>query len=163
MKETMRAFRLGALWAVAGCSIAVVTWSVLGGVLWSFINPAQSIGRTLLEIPLAIVGSAIWATVIGVIALPVYTVVFTLRLRFATVSLADRSVASQLAEAIALALPPTFLLAHGFASSYLGFDWFEACRVFALALVSCAAGVWLPQRRFAFLRADHSRLLSNER
>ena len=143
-------WKRAALWAGVGSLIGVTLWSAIGGPLWFFSYNPVSV-ESLQAIPWIIAGSAVWAVVIGVIAAPVYFIVFAIWQRLAgrwpaLDGAMHRSIAS-----LAVALPPALLLAHGFASG-ISFDWAVAGRVFPIALLSFWGGVWLPRRLVPSLR-----------
>ncbi|MDB4892323.1 MAG: hypothetical protein JWL61_4178 [Gemmatimonadetes bacterium] len=149
----MKTFRIAVLWAAVGSGLAVLLWSVLGGITWSVRYPGASLAETLRTIPFAILGSAYWALFIGAVAFPCYVVVFA-----AWVAIARRHPAFEATHrnrafaACVLACPPVAMLTFGFASSNLGFRWSEAAVVFPLSALSCGLAIWLPRRFVPQLR-----------
>jgi hypothetical protein len=149
----MRVVRLSALWALSGAATGVVLWSVLGGTVWQLLAPTPSFGSVLRHLPLAILGSAMWAVVIGVVATPAYFVVFTIwQLVVRRWPHLEATPRRRTLAMLGLGAPPTLMLTYGFASG-VEFDWQMAALIFPLALVSCWGGVWIPRRLVPALRA----------
>ena len=150
----MRLLKLAAVWALTGSAFAALIWSALAALLWPFYYRAGSFLEGVAEVPLAFVGSAFWALVIGAVAAPAYCLVFAgwllLLRRFPRW---DATAGRRAAAALALAAPPAALLIEGFGSS-LGFpfDWGEAARIAPLAVLSCWGGALLPRRTVRALR-----------
>lgn len=152
--------RTASLWAAAGSLLGVALWSVLGGAVWQLYTAAPTPGEYLRNLPFAILGSAIWASVIGVVALPAYVVVFLLYLRAAQRwPRLEATTRNRFLAATMLGAPPALMLTYGFASGP-SFDWSMAIRVLPIAAASCIAAVWLPRRLVPSLRPPLARTAS---
>jgi hypothetical protein len=151
----MKTLRIAVLWAAIASGLAVLLWSVLGGLVWSVRYPGATPAETMRTIPLAILGSGYWALFIGAVALPCYVVVFAAWVAIVRrhpgleATSRDRALA-----ACVLACPPVAMLTYGFASSSLGFIWSEAAVVFPLSALSCGLAIWLPRRLVPKLRGS---------
>lgn len=151
----MKTLRLAVLWAAAGSGLAVLLWSVLGGIAWSVRYPGEAPAEMVRSVPFAILGSAYWALFIGAIAFPCYVAVFAVWVRivrrYPTLEATSRNRAFA---ACILACPPVGMLTYGFASSSLGFRWSAAAMVFPLSALSCSLAIWLPRRLIPRLRGS---------
>jgi hypothetical protein len=149
----MKTLRIAVLWAAVGTGLAVLLWSVLGGIVWGVRYPGASPAEMIRTIPFAILGSAYWALFIGAVAFPCYVVVFAAWVAF--IRRHPKLEATSRSRALAacvLACPPVAMLTFGFASSSDGFKWSEAAVILPLAALSCGLAVWLPRRLVPTLR-----------
>lgn len=141
------------LWALTGAATGVVLWAVLAGIAWNIRYPAATALSALRDLPLSILGTAFWAIFIGAGSVPLYVALFSVWLVMARSRPALEATGGRRALAAFLAgMPVALTVTHGFASSFRGFDWWEAAWIGPIALVSCWGAVGLPRRMVPALK-----------
>jgi hypothetical protein len=149
----MKTLRIAVLWSAAGCGLAVLLWSVLGGIVWSIRFPEATAVETLRAIPMVILGSAYWALFIGAVAFPCYVAVFAAWIAIVRGYPAfEATPRKQALASCILACPTIAMLTYGFASSTSGFNWGETALLLPLSALICCLAVWLPRRLVPALR-----------
>lgn len=151
----MRQFRPALLWATTASLSGILLWSVLAGTVWTLTLGTTPLVERLRAWPWAILGSGYWATFIGIVAIPVYALVFGLWLRLVERRPTLEGSAQRVALAtLGLSAPPVLALTHGFATGFdpWTLDWPMAGRIFPIALASCWGAAWLPRRLLRRLR-----------
>lgn len=142
------------LWAATGSIVGVVLWSVVGGTLWLLQHPEPAIGAALRAWPVSVLYTAFWASVVGLVAIPIYVVVFAIwQVYVRAHPSADRSERHRAVTAFMLGSPMAVVVTWRFGDSFAGFQWSEAAWIAPVAFFSCWGAVWMPRRFLRSLRA----------
>jgi hypothetical protein len=142
------------LWAVSGALIGVVVWSVVGGTLSVFHGSQLRFTEALRAWPMSVLYTALWASFIGLVSIPLYFVAFGVwQLYLRAHPAVDYGEHRRAIAALLLAAPMAIAVTWSFGSSFAGFDWPKAAWIGPLALLSCWSAVWMPRRWFRLLQA----------
>lgn len=142
--------------ALAACTLAVLLWGLIGGALRLLLEPISTVGDALAAWPRSFIWIAVWSAFVGLLALPVYVLLFALWHLLARRSPRLDAPRNRVPSAVLLAIPLALLLAASFGTPRgHHFNWTGFAMLFPFTLLCSGAAVYFSRRMIASAKASH--------